>query len=148
MRSEFIPLMGAGPIEFEAEVGFRRGNNIRFGGKPSIQKLLLNVRNKELGIDVDHIIMTVGKEIPAVPFVYSRIVPDMKIRFLAEARQYIRKSDNSVDYGLKMISLLDSHKVDVKYTDSEFRKSLKDAWMRNEITSKQYLCGLEKGRRC
>ncbi len=133
MRSDLKKVFeqNLGSIEFNAEVGYRRVGNVRFRGKPSIQKLLLNVRNKSLGIDVNHLVLTVGKEIPAAPLVYSRIVPGMQIRFIGTIFPYTRKTDDTSDYSIKITKLLES-----KLKDSSI---LKEAWLNKEISSEEYL---------
>jgi hypothetical protein len=108
MRKDLKALFdsGGGRLELNAKVGFRR-SNIKFAGKLAMQKLLLNVRNGE-NLITDHCVMTVGKEIPAVPIIYSRIMPGASIRFMAEIFQYTRKSDMSNDYGIKLVKLLEA----------------------------------------
>lgn len=125
-----------GSIEFVADVGYRRSGNVRFAGKPSTQKLLLNVCNKELGVNVNHLVLTVGKEIPAAPLVYSRIVPGMRIKFLGKIFPYTRKLDDTSDYSIKITRLLES-----KLKDSFM---LKEAWLNREVTSKEYLTDLRR----
>lgn len=97
---------GGGLLELHATVGFRR-SNIKFAGKTAMQKLLLDVRNGE-NLITDHCVMTVGREIPAVPIIYSRITTGANICFMGEIFQYTRKSDMSIDYGIRMIKLLDA----------------------------------------
>ncbi len=118
------------PIVFEADVGFRRPGNVRFASKPSMQKLLLKVRQNGIPI-TDHLIMTVGKEIPAIPMVYSRIMPGMEIKFYGEIFPYTRRSDNTEDYGIKMTRLLESKQKN--------RNLLKEAWLNGQVSSHQYL---------
>ena len=89
-----------------ATVG-QRHSSIRFGGKKSFQKMLLNIRNADNNLHLDHIVMTVGREIPAVPIVYSRIMPGASIEFLGEITEY-RRRDGTQDFGLKMLKLLSS----------------------------------------
>ena len=97
----------APPMAFQAVVGWRR-NNIRFGGRIAQQKLLKDIRSIDGLINIDHLILTVGKEIPAVPILYSRIVPNAIIEFEALPFRYTRASDHTDDYSLKMTKLLSS----------------------------------------
>jgi len=97
----------APPTTFQAVIGWRR-NNIRFGGKIAIQKLLKDIKSSDGLINIDHLILTVGKEIPAVPIVYSRIMPNMIIEFEALPFRYTRASDHTDDYSLKMTKLISS----------------------------------------
>ena len=102
----------APPMAFQASVGWRR-NNIRFGGKIAQQKLLKDIRSVDGSIVIDHLILTVGKEIPAVPIVYSRIVPNSVIEFEALPFRYTRASDHTDDYSLRMTKLLSSRSSEV-----------------------------------
>jgi hypothetical protein len=52
-------------------------------------------------IHVDHVYMKIGKEIPDIPSMYSRIHLGGIIKFEATAKPYIR-ADKSTDYNLKM----------------------------------------------
>lgn len=123
------------PIIFEAEVGFRRSGNVRFASKPSMQRLLLNVTCNGEPV-TDHLILTVGKEIPAVPLIYSRIVPGMLIKFEGKIFPYVRKLDNTHDFSVNMVKLLESKQVD--------RNLLREAWVNRSISSKEYLNNLKR----
>jgi len=146
MRDDLERNVNNGIIEFEAEVGYRRSGNVRFGGRPSIQKLLLNVRNSEHEIKIDHLVLTVGKEIPAVPNIYDRIMPGMKICFLGEIFPYVRKLDGTPDFSIKIKKLVESKKDDIQNKCID-RSSLKEAWLNGQLSSKEYLRRLSKGRR-
>lgn len=147
MRLELKRLYESGISEqiFNANVGFRRSGGIRFASKPSLQKLLLKVRLQE-ELVADHLIMTVGKEIPAVPLVYSRIMPGNEIKFLGKIFKYIRKADNSTDYGIRMLQLLESKQSNQTTVISNLT-NLKNDWLNHKISSKQYLQSLCNGRR-
>jgi hypothetical protein len=147
MRLELKNLheIGINNAVFDADVGFRRHGGIRFASKPSMQKLLLSVRLDDKLV-ADHLIMTVGKEIPAVPLTYSRIMPGNKIKFLGNVFKYTRKADRSTDYGIKMLQLLESKQNNSGVIKSD-NTNLKDLWLSHKITSKQYLQSLSKGRR-
>ena len=147
MRLELKELYenGSGNTVFDANVGFRRHGGIRFASKPSLQKLLLNVELNNRMV-ADHLVMTVGKEIPAVPLVYSRIMPGNKIKFMGAIFKYARRVDGSTDYGIKMLQLLESKQKD-QFTNKPDLCELKKAWLSYEISSKQYLQSLSRGRR-
>ena len=147
MRLELKELYenGSGNTVFDANVGFRRHGGIRFASKPSLQKLLLAVKLEDRLV-ADHLVMTVGKEIPAVPLVYSRIMPGNKIKFLGSIFKYTRRVDGSIDYGIKMLQLLESKQKD-QTTTKPALSNLKKAWLSHEISSKQYLQSLSRGRR-
>jgi len=98
---------GARPKRFSAQVGWRR-QNIRLAGKIAQQKLLLNVRSDDGSVNLNHLIMTVGYDIPAVPIIYSRIVPGTQIEFEAVPFRHVRSSDHMEDYGLRMTKLIDA----------------------------------------
>lgn len=146
MRSELKKIYESGNTDqvFDANVGFRRAGGIRFASKPSLQKLLINVKlcNE---IVADHLIMTVGREIPAVPLIYSRIMPGNEIKFLGKIFKYIR-TDKSIDYGIRMLKLLESNQSSRLMVTSNLI-SLKNDWLNHKITSKQYLQSLCNGRR-
>lgn len=126
---------GTDPIVFEAEVGFRRPGNVRFRGEPSMQKLLLKVKHNG-EIVTDHLVLTVGKEIPAVPMTYARIVPGMQIKFYGNVFPYTRRSDKTSDYSIQLVKLLESKQMN--------HNVLKEAWLNGSISSKQYLDNLNK----
>lgn len=128
---------GTRRAEFEAEIGFRRAGNIRFAGKPSIQKLFLNVTHSGYLVS-DHLIMTVGKEIPAVPMIYSRIIPGAHIKFVGEVFPYKRSVDNTHDYSIQIMKLLESKQSNIKI--------LKEAWLNGTISSKDYLSSIKRDR--
>lgn len=147
MRLELKTLYENGDTEhtFDAEVGFRRTGGIRFASKPSVQKLLVGVkRNNKLV--ADHLVMTVGKEIPAVPLTYSRIMPGNKIKFIGKIFKYVRKLDGSTDYGIKMLRLLDSKQKE-NFASRIDNIKLKELWLEHKITSQEYLKALSNGRR-
>ena len=107
MRTDLEKLSGK-PTRFRAEVGYRR-NNIRFAGKVAQQRLLLNISSEDNSINIDHLVLTVGREIPAIPIVYSRIVTGAKIEFDAVPFIYVRASNKTKDYSLKITKLHSSH---------------------------------------
>ena len=120
---------------FEAEVGFRRSGNVRFNSKPSMQRLLLNVTYDKEPV-TDHLILTVGKEIPAVPLVYSRIAPGIAIKFEGKIFPYVRKLDNTHDFSVTILKLLESKQVN--------RTMLREACVNHSISSKEYLSNLRR----
>ena len=88
----------------KATVG-QRHSSIRFGGKKSFQKMLLDIECAEHELKLNHLVMTIGTEIPAIPIVYSRIMPGNCIEFLGEITEY-RRRDGSRDYGIRMTKLI------------------------------------------
>ena len=105
MREHLKRLMNDPPQVYHATVGWR-SRNVRLAGKVALQKLLKNIMLGDQEV-ADHLILTVGKEIPSVPILYSRIIPGNKISFLAVPIKYER-ADGTEDYALKMLKLLSS----------------------------------------
>ena len=108
MRTRLKELKDEGihQLRCKASVG-QRHSSIRFGGKKSLQKMLLDIECTEHKLNLSHLVMTVGKEIPAIPIIYSRIMPGNSIEFIGEITEY-RRRDGSQDFGLKMMKLISS----------------------------------------
>lgn len=106
MREDLENLVGKVEI-FEAEVRRRKGPAM-FGGKPYQQRILQNITNNEHNVYIDHMVMVIGKDIPNIPIVYSRVCPDSKIKFEARVNKY-RRRDGSIDFGLKILRILESN---------------------------------------
>ena len=106
MRTRLKELKDGGihQLRCTATVG-QRHSSIRFGGKVSFQKMLLGIECAEHELKLNHLVMTIGKEIPAIPIVYSRIMPGTNIEFIGEITEY-RRRDGSRDYGIRMTKLI------------------------------------------
>ena len=99
---------GGGNVRLTAKVGWRRASNVRFAGRPGMQRLLTDIRSQDGSVNVSHLVMTVGREIPGVPIIYSRIVPGAFIEFDGKIFPYTRRSDGTSDYGIKITKLIQS----------------------------------------
>jgi len=82
-----------------------RHRNKRLHGTPVEEVTLVNVVNEWGTTRIDHLKMLIGREIPAIPLIYSRVVPRTTIRFVGRAFEYTRRN-GTIDYGLKIVKLL------------------------------------------
>ena len=95
-------------LTYSASVEKRRPG-LRLGGKEAWQRLFKDIISSDGSVTIDHMVMTVGREIPAIPLVYSRIVPGCVIEFEAVPVEYTRHSDGSKDFCLRLTKLISSN---------------------------------------
>lgn len=91
---------------FTAKVAQRR-KTVRIGGKLADQRIITDVRNLKGEPITDHLVLTIGREIPAVPITYARIVPGCNIKFEGKPQKYTR-ANGTQDYTLFVKRLVES----------------------------------------
>ena len=89
---------------FTGKVGIRV-KNFYYKGDWIPQKVITDIRNVTGDIEIDHLQMAVGKEIPDDPDIYSQIYTGRTITFRGEAVPY-KTMDGRKDYTLRMLELM------------------------------------------
>ena len=89
---------------FTGSVGIRV-KNFYYKGNWIPQKVITNITNTGGDIEIDHLQMAVGKEIPDDPDIYSQIYTGRTITFRGEAIPY-KTLDGRKDYTLRMLELI------------------------------------------
>lgn len=101
MRSDLKDRLGEEGIWFADIEKFRCFEK---NGKMVKEYVLKNIENESYSSFTDHLIWRLGRDVPKIPLVYSRLGMGSHIKFIGKVVKY--KKYAGLDYNLKLIKLL------------------------------------------
>ncbi len=100
MRTELRRLWKSkGRKVFTAAVGLRISPN-------PLERVLVDIKDRDGTIYIDHLIISIGRNVAKNPETYGMLVPTAIVTFIAEATEYVRRKDGTLDYGLNIVDVL------------------------------------------
>ena len=79
------------------------------GGQLIREYVLSNIFNEWFTVKLDHMIWRLGRDVPKIPLVYSRLGKNIHIKFIGKVIQY--KKWDGIDYKIQLIKILETEKL-------------------------------------